>query len=115
MQAWLESKLDHLAVEFLSGSSYGGIFEAQFLAYFECLVALRGKDPTQVWARHTQDCQAVTPDGEQLTCHGNRIADRQELVNTLCRFKQSFETPVKRPPEQPKATQGPLDLFELLE
>jgi len=124
-QRWLRDKLDHIAKEFLGGGGYGAVFEAQFLAYLECLVVVRRGDPAEVWTRFREECEAAAPEGEEPVCHSNRISDRQELADTLRAFWQSFdpEVPAQEDPapgaqEEPEAgsttEQEPLGLFDLL-
>lgn len=54
---WLEAKLDLLAEEYLTaGEANNAVFEAQFLAYLECLSQMETPCNT-VWQTYRRFCQ----------------------------------------------------------
>ena len=120
MQNWLRRKLDHITQEFLAGEGYGGVFEAQYLAYLECLVAhWQGVLATPgVWVAWHEVCAKATPKGEKVTCLSNRIADRAELVRALNQFRRRYTGPTRRFRAQPapevRSTEEGIDLFDLI-
>ena len=119
MQEWLRSKLDHITREFLAGGGYGGVFEAQYLAYLECLVAsVSGPQAApRVWDGWHEVCAQATPEGEQPCCLSNRVESREELVKALQQFRLRFEGPrrrIFRVPTKTKKAPAELDLFDLL-
>ena len=123
MQEWLRSKLDRITFEFLEGSGNGIAYEAQFLAYLECLVAhQRGPAAAiSVWHKFMGACaEASNPPA----CFSSRIYDRQELVNALREFQHQFEgpkqhafTPPKSRAQKPpvvRSTDEAVDILDLL-
>lgn len=119
MQTWLLAKLDHITQEFLAGGGYGGVFEAQYLAYLECLVAVtRGSAAAEsLWADWYDVCAKAAPEGEKATCLSNRVTDRAELVTALQECQRRFDSPTRRTLRTPKAKTNAteaVDIFDLL-
>lgn len=119
MQTWLLTKLDHLTQAFLAGGGYGGVFEAQYLAYLECLVAAtRGLAAAEsMWADWYDVCAKAAPEGEKATCLSNRVPDREELVAALQQFQRRFDGPTRRVLRVPKPrsrTGEEVNIFDLL-
>jgi hypothetical protein len=122
MQVWLRSKLDHITQEFLDGGGYGGVYEAQFLAYLECLVAHWHGTPRvdSFWPEWRKVCAKATPEGKKVQALSNWLQDRKELVKALRDFQSQFDGPTPkrfRPPKQAQAADVPRsepDLMDLL-
>lgn len=105
MDAWLQAKLDHITTEFLGGGGYGAVYEAQFLAYLEVLLQVRGQDPARVWTDLEAVRKAETPEGEPVRSFSHAITDRQELADALKRFQRRFSLPRKAKFIPPPAAQ----------
>lgn len=117
MQVWLRAKLDGLIQEFLDGSGYGGVYEAQFLAYLECLVAHEYGVPrvTAFWDEWRTVCAAKTPQGGQVQCLSNLIQDREELVRALREFQRRFTGPTKRRFKAPVPPAPPVQGVDMID
>ena len=109
MQKWLLSKMDLITAEFLKGEGYGAVYEAQFLAYLECLLVASGKDPNILWDAY----RAEAKDGCKPRCFAHRLTNRQDLVDALQGLQRKFAVPRRRR-SAPKTSGGDdiLDLFE---
>jgi len=129
MQGWLRSKLDHITAEFLGGGGYGAVYEAQFLAYLECLLVVfhqdvaPGNQSANFWEQFKEACVAATPEGKTPRNFTFYIEDRQELVDALRAFQKRFDLPspskfispaAQNEPEASSGGEEAMDLFDLL-
>ena len=99
MLEWFRSRLDSLTSAFLEGHGYGAVFEAQFLAYLDGLVAsTRGEEAaSRVWVGWHEVCASKAAGGPPV-CLSNVIQDRQDLVDAMRAFQRQFEGPVRQVP-----------------
>ena len=97
MHGWLLGKLDNITDEFLGGSGQPMAYEAQYLAYLECLAYLwHGPDKAgSVWEMYREWLQERTP-GEPVRALYASVADRQEMVRLLRAFHKKYEGPFPR-------------------
>jgi hypothetical protein len=110
MQTWLLDKLDHITEEFLGGGGFGTVFEAQYLAYLECLLTARGH-PADIWTRLREMRQKSTPPGEPVRSLSYVIEDRQELVDALLAFRAQFEGPSRAKLPSTRGIEAVLDFL----
>lgn len=94
MQGWLKGKLEVLVEWFLEGEGSAVAFEAQYLAYLECLSACwHGPDSAHVmWEKYREWLLERSPQ-EEPGALSNTVTNRQELVDALLAFRHKFEGP----------------------
>jgi hypothetical protein len=115
MEDWLQSKLDQITREFLAGDGTGLLFEAQYLAYLECLLMYAHGTPQaeHLWVSWQACCAQNTPSGMKVRCLSHHVMDRPKLAQHLDQ--------IRRQSQGPKALNIPcailderMDLFDLL-
>lgn len=91
LQGWLRGKLTFLSGQYRQGAGYGDIFESQYLCYLECLLAVRGQDPSTMWEAWKDRIRefAHVPEGEPVLAMNRQVGDdRPALIEELEAFKR---------------------------
>lgn len=109
---WLQAKLDAITSEFLSGGGHGAVYEAQFLAYLDCLLVARGAPSSEMWAAYREACRQATPEGVGPRCFALNLPHRKTLVEALQAFQEARLSGGADPETPPGDLTGLLDFFD---
>ena len=108
-EKYLNAKIDQLLEATLADQGYAETAECLVTAYIECLVLVRGGDPTEVWRRWPVDYEPEGFNGPRQPLSRTLAYHRPKLVAALRKLREDlwlpkasgFKAPVPAEPPPP--------------